>query len=83
MFPISMLGFVPHPNLRAALHAQTFLDMSCQPFIDFRMPRNGLLRAIRWIPVNIVPTSMPQEKTSPALQVFDEFAPFHTAISFI
>lgn len=66
-----------------ALHAQTFLDMSCQPFIDFRMPRNGLLRAIRWIPVNVVPASVPQEITSPALQVFDELAPFHTAISFI
>jgi hypothetical protein len=45
------------------------------------MARDGLLPAIRWIQVNIVPATMAMQQTALPQQQLDELTALHTAIS--
>ena len=59
------------------------LNVPREMFIYFGVPWNWLSLASEWIPVDVVPGAVAQQTATVSLQLTQEVAAFHTAISLI
>ena len=66
-------------------HRQTkvFLDVFRQRIVDLVVARHWLLLSSRWIVVNIVAPTVTQKNTTLLLDLADQLATLHSAISFV